>query len=109
MGASIMNNRVIRIGVFLISMGLASGSLAQPAKTKNMRFLGAPITTGKPGDQVAAARFLTQATFGPTLATIQAAQNQTYDAWFAAQAAVAPRYYSPSVIDDKDNWMKYWW
>ena len=43
-----------------------------------------PPTTGE------AARFLTQATFGPTDASIASVRSGTYDSWLAAQVALAP-------------------
>jgi uncharacterized protein (DUF1800 family) len=53
-----------------------------------------PPPTGPVGD-VAAAQLLIQGTFGPTLDTVSALANQSYDDWFAAQAAVPPSLEGP--------------
>ncbi len=51
--------------------------------------------TEGPHSDAAAARFLTQATFGPSMATIRALRQTGYNAWFASQAAVAPSRHRP--------------
>ena len=40
-----------------------------------------------PDSEIDAGRFLTQATFGPTPASVQQVRTLGYDAWLAAQAA----------------------
>lgn len=78
---------------------------------------GTPTPTPTPTSTVSAtltqqtaARLLNQATFGATYDTISAAQGQTYDQWFAAQAAVAPSLTSPLVAANPDGgWTQYWW
>ncbi|WP_440225016.1 DUF1800 domain-containing protein [Dokdonella sp. MW10] len=51
--------------------------------------------TEGPHSDAAAARFLTQATFGPSIATIRALRQTGYNAWFASQSAVAPSRHRP--------------
>ncbi|HET7844516.1 MAG TPA: DUF1800 domain-containing protein [Xanthomonadales bacterium] len=48
-----------------------------------------------PYNEYEAARFLTQATFGPTLPEIQRLQNMGYNAWLAEQLAAAPTLHTP--------------
>jgi uncharacterized protein (DUF1800 family) len=44
-----------------------------------------------------AARFLTQATFGPTTADIDAVVSQDYEGWLSAQFSVAPTLHRPQL------------
>ena len=48
-----------------------------------------------PYSQADAARFLTQATFGPTLAEIERLRAIGYNSWLAEQAAAAPSLHRP--------------
>ena len=59
--------------------------------------------------QTAAARLLTQGTFGATYDTITAAAAQTYTEWFTAQAAVTPSLTKPQVPDNTVAWLPLWW
>jgi uncharacterized protein (DUF1800 family) len=81
---------------------------ARPARPKNLRFRNGTTVAGGPVSAAAAARFLTQATFGPNMDSIRELSSQTYASWFANQAAAAPTYYYPSVTSVTDNWIKYW-
>jgi uncharacterized protein (DUF1800 family) len=47
-----------------------------------------------------AARFLTQATFGPTSADIAALQQKGYQAWLGEQMAAAPTLHRTATMDD---------
>ncbi|MDE2347926.1 MAG: DUF1800 domain-containing protein [Gammaproteobacteria bacterium] len=60
--------------------------------------------------QTAAARLLTQATFGPTIDGISSAAAESYDAWFSAQAAAAPSLNLPSAMANAANvnWTPTW-
>lgn len=51
--------------------------------------------TGTDTPQQSAARFLTQATFGPNMAEIQALASEGYDAWLDRQIAMSPTYHLP--------------
>jgi uncharacterized protein (DUF1800 family) len=64
--------------------GLAAGSqtFTKPAPP--------PALPSGPPTATDAARFLTQATFGPTMEDIQALQASTFDAWLSAQFAEPP-------------------
>jgi uncharacterized protein (DUF1800 family) len=55
-----------------------------------------------------ASRLLTQGTFGPTLNTISSVSAQSYDTWFAAQAAAAPSLNYPSLPNKDVNWAPIW-
>ncbi len=58
----------------------------------------------------AAARLLMQGTFGPTMATIAAAQAQSYAQWFSAQLAAPPSLYGPQALAAANNvdWSPAW-
>ena len=58
--------------------------------------------------QAAAARLLSQATFGATIDSVSAAASQTYDAWFSAQLAATPSFTYASVPNDQTNWTEFW-
>ena len=51
----------------------------------------------------AASRFLTQSTFGPTLADITAVQSSGYEGWIDSQLLTAPTYHLPFVIDNRNQ------
>jgi uncharacterized protein (DUF1800 family) len=59
--------------------------------------------------QTAAARLLMQGTFGATMAQINAAAAQSYDAWFSAQAALTATHEMPMVPDWNSNREAPWW
>lgn len=75
-----------------------------------------------PADAAEAARFLTQATFGPNETEIAALQAQTFAAWIGNQIALPPTYHLPYVQarraellarDGSDGWQgprnEAWW
>ena len=62
----------------------------------------APSWTDDHMDANAAARFLTQATFGPSTADIAAVQSSGYSAWLEAQLALSPTLHSPYVVANKN-------
>ena len=66
------------------------------------------ITT-TPMGQVAAARLVAQATFGANYDQINAAAAQTYDDWFAAQAAITPTYESTYLSPSNTDRRPVWW
>jgi uncharacterized protein (DUF1800 family) len=57
----------------------------------------------------AAARLLTQATMGTSLTDLTTASNESYDAWFAAQAAMTPSLELPQVAAWDDSRIPAWW
>jgi uncharacterized protein (DUF1800 family) len=59
--------------------------------------------------QAAAARLLMQGTFGASLAQIQAASTQSYDAWFAAQQAATVTKELPMVAQWNSDRQPAWW
>lgn len=68
-------------------------------------------TTGG-GDAIgstAAARLLTQGSFGATGPALDAAAAQSYDRWFAAQASARPSLILPNVPNKDTNWLPFWW
>ncbi|WP_293371241.1 DUF1800 family protein [Nevskia sp.] len=70
------------------------------------------VTVTAPGatiGPVAAARLLTQGTFGPTLASLDSTAAQTYSAWFAAQASAPVSLLLPSVPNKDTAWVPLWW
>lgn len=64
-----------------------------------------------PMGSAAASRLLSQATFGPTTASIEAASRQSYTEWFAAQASAATSLTYPSIRGSAENrnWIPSWW
>lgn len=76
---------------------------------------GAPPPSGtgdssQPMGTEAAARLLTQGTFGPTRAGITAAAQQTYGEWFAEQAAFPASLTLPWVqVNTTDAFGRPWW
>ena len=69
--------------------GEASGTFLQATGSQTFTAPPAPpaLPTGAPGT-AGAARFLAQATFGPTQAEIDALANSSYDAWISSQLAM---------------------
>jgi uncharacterized protein (DUF1800 family) len=57
----------------------------------------------------AAARLLTQATMGTSLTDLNTASNESYDAWFKAQAAMKPSLELPQVAAWNDSRLPAWW
>lgn len=65
--------------------------------------------TGVPMGQSAAARLLMMGTFGANLAQINAAAAQSYDTWFASQAALTPTHELPLVPAWNSDRQMPWW
>jgi len=65
---------------------------------------GPPPGPGAPS-AVQASRFLTQATFGPTLNDIRHVQEIGYDAWIAEQIAETPYLFEPYLIEIWNDYM----
>ncbi len=61
----------------------------------------APAMAGGTGE---AARFLTQATFGPGTADLTALQTQSFAQWIAAQQSMAPTLHIPLVRQRREEW-----
>ena len=91
------SSRVVRAGigvVLVLSLAACGGGAggtdntpAAPAPLPTPAPSPAPVPPLLPVGKLGAARFLTQATFGPTLAEVEALQNVTsFDAWIADQA-----------------------
>ena len=82
--------------------GLLALVLAAPATAGNVIFKASfdefPEGPFSEGD---ASRFLTQATFGPTLAEIDRVQRIGYSAWINEQIALPPEYHLP-FLDERD-------
>lgn len=81
-----------------------------------------PSAPSQPENAGEAARFLTQATFGPTEADVALLQTNTYERWINAQLALPPTHHMPYVQarraelmarDDNDGWQmprqEAWW
>lgn len=74
-----------------------------------------PVPVPNPPEPVAplsseaAARLLTQATFGPTLDTITAAKGMTYAQWVEQQAGLPPTYVLPQLPANQPDFSKTWW
>jgi uncharacterized protein (DUF1800 family) len=62
----------------------------------------------RPMGKVAASRLLAQATFGPTLDTIDAVAALSYEQWFATQASAAPSLCNPSLPNKDVDWTPVW-
>ena len=63
-------------------------------------------------DDTAAHRFLTRATFGPKLDTIEELKGQTPAEWIANQMALPPTYMSERLAKESFRWGQYvnvWW
>ena len=67
-----------------------------------------PADTSAAMGPTAASRLLNQATFGATLDSISTASSQSYNSWFAAQAALPASLYTASVPNDQTNWFQLW-
>ncbi|GAC1629527.1 MAG: hypothetical protein NVS9B10_20810 [Nevskia sp.] len=96
---------------FNVALSSASGASLGSPGTAVVTIAGSgPPASGAIGP-VAAARLLTQGTFGPSIAAIDAAAGQSYDQWFAAQAAAQPSLTLPPVVghDSQISWLPYWW
>jgi uncharacterized protein (DUF1800 family) len=68
-----------------------------------------PPSTAQPMGTAAAARLLMQATMGASLTDLTHAAAQTYDAWFAAQAAAKPSLELTQVVAPLDSRLPAWW
>ncbi|WP_292999776.1 DUF1800 family protein [Nevskia sp.] len=68
-----------------------------------------PVTPVGAMGLTAASRLLTQGTFGASPASLDAAAAQSYDAWFAAQAAAPTSLILPSVPNKDAPWVPTWW
>ena len=62
----------------------------------------APVMASSTGE---AARFLTQATFGPSQADLASLQTQTYAQWIDAQQALPPTLHLPLMQQRRDEWI----
>ena len=63
-------------------------------------------------DETAAHRFLTRATFGPKLDTIEELKGQTPAEWIANQMSLPPTYMSERLAKESFRWGQYvnvWW
>ena len=83
-------NAALRAGVLIIAGATSAVAMAQPMGSS------------------AASHLLSQATFGATLGSVEASAGQTYDEWFAAQAAIKTEPMAASVPDDHTNWYEIW-
>lgn len=99
------------VKTFSVNLGNPTGSasLSTPSNATVTINGSSGISTSQIIGTSGAARLLGQATFGATLDTIAAAQNQTYDAWFAQQAAIPPSYMLPKVVDRNASFRGFWW
>jgi len=90
----------VLLALLLVACGSNSGSKAGSSQT-------APSTPtlGAQG----AARLLTQGTFGPTDDSIQSTATQSYDRWFAAQAAATPTLTLSQVPEANSDRLVPWW
>jgi uncharacterized protein (DUF1800 family) len=82
---------VLRTAAALVAL-LASSCAAAGDRIFDTSFDGAPEG---PHSANEASRFLTQATFGPTLAEIERLRGIGYDAWLVEQLAMAPTLHLP--------------
>lgn len=97
--------------VFALAIaGPSGGANLGSESSAGVTITGSAALSGNSGamGQVAASRLLAQATFGPTLTTVNAAATQTYSAWFASQIAMMPSLIFPSVPSDTTNWYPFW-
>lgn len=69
----------------------------------------APPPSGTPIGTTAAARLLNQGTFGASYPSITGAAGQSYDDWFARQAAIRPSLLAPQIALQSDPWRHLWW
>lgn len=81
-------------GRLVLAVLLATGAGGAAAEDRVFRDSFEPPTLTTPAD---AARFLTQATFGPTPTETQALLVQGMDAWFDAQVALPPTLSRPAL------------
>jgi len=84
-------------------------ALAMQAAASDGRSRG---STSRMGPE-AAARLLSQGTFGATTQSLRGAAGQSYEEWFSAQAAAAPSLTLPAVMADQQagltpNRVQYW-
>jgi len=86
--------------------GCGGGSSSAAAGSGNS---GGGAGSGGAMGQAAAARLLTQGTFGPTLDQINSAATQDYATWFAAQLALAPTHELPLVPTANSDRQVPWW
>lgn len=64
-----------------------------------------PASPASAPDSGEAARFLTQATFGPGTADLAALQTQTYAQWIDAQEALPATFHLPLMRERRDEWI----
>lgn len=99
--------KFIAIATMVAATSCSGGSNSSPAPTPTPT---PPPAVQTPLGEAGAARLLTQATFGPTFDSITAASSQTYDQWFAAQAAATPSLTSALVAANPNGgWTQFWW
>ncbi|GIX33777.1 MAG: hypothetical protein KatS3mg125_1733 [Lysobacterales bacterium] len=81
----------LRRALAAVLLGVMATALPPPADASRTIFeSGFDEAPEGPYSRAEAARFLTQATFGPTLASIEALYRQGYNAWFSEQFAAPP-------------------
>jgi uncharacterized protein (DUF1800 family) len=92
---------------FTVSLSTAAGgTIGTPATaTVNISGSGSSQTMG----QTAAARLLMQGTMGASLTDLATATAQTYDVWFAAQAAAPISLQTPQVTAWNASETPAWW
>src|SRR6187455_1422887 len=78
------------------ALALLALALALPAPAADLLFKASFDEAPEgPFNEYEAARFLTQATFGPTLPEIQRLQSMGYNAWLTEQLAATPSLHTP--------------
>jgi uncharacterized protein (DUF1800 family) len=95
---------------FTATLSAPSGgaALGSPV-TATISIAGTASTSGTPMGQTAAARLLMQGTFGATIADLNAAASQSYDAWFSGQAAVPASINGPKTTNNSGDWSTSWY
>jgi uncharacterized protein (DUF1800 family)/ribosomal protein L35AE/L33A len=97
---------------FTVTLNTPAGGATLGAPLTASVSISGSLSSGPPPagamGEAAAARLLMQGTFGATLSTVNNAAVQTYDGWFASQAAAASKPIAPRVPVQNIDWKKFW-
>lgn len=106
-------NNTLGTGAALVAVGLLSGcgskSGAGSQAGGGLAGAGTPSVSADAMGATAAARLLMQGTFGATPDLIASAARQSYDEWFAGQAALSPSLELPQIPHWNSSHFPAWW
>lgn len=100
---------------FVVPAAASSGSIVISTAAGSVTSAGSFTVTAvspPPGGAMgatAAARLLSQGSFGGSPASVASTALMSYDQWFAAQLAAPSSFIAGNVAPNGGNWLPYWW